>query len=367
MTDTKEWAERVIEEVSIYAERLDLAWYPLQSPSIKNPKVLFLGLNPGDDSSYTSQKNNDLWEFIAQRQMAPERLLKGNPYFELEKDEWPIVRGLKSIPYFNNLLNDGDYVFMNYFYLNTKSFKEVDKSHDLSSVKTISKELTYQYIDLVKPEMIIVLGTSNGIDELDKTFFSDRQVMLQGISQRLLVKASYKGTPVLAIPHPSWLMLQPIEREAINQNIYEASIGLSLSLFDIPKTRPITRFDISCLEIEMNNGKKLLFHRVKKDTYNCEIEGCGPDLLTIQLGFHNAECCWSIRSATKFNGSWINNLKYRDTYINSVDNVTNYNEEGWLFRKHFASYGAKSQSELKELVLMDIQSLINDIAKCIPY
>lgn len=224
-TALENWAKRVIEEVSKVASEAKLDFYPLQSAAKMYPDILFLGLNPGGGATYESQCNNLDWGPQGVP-MTVERLLLGNPDYEKNGPHWTIIRGLNKIPSFANVLSNADYVFANYFYLSTPDFSDVPKKY--KEALALCERLTYEFIDIIKPKKIIILGTSSGIDRLNIT---EKKVILQGFWQRLLMSGFLNDIPVYAITHPSTMAITYEEIAALDKNFNESIAGKNLTEF----------------------------------------------------------------------------------------------------------------------------------------
>lgn len=194
------WAQKVIDIFSPIAEKVNLTWYPLQSGYVVRPDVLFIGLNPGKNYYYNNgQQKNPEWEFVDGR-MTKERLLKGNPSYDLNSKKWRFVSGLKRISVFGEIISKDKYIYMNFFYFNTDNFHNVLKRPDLKEVVGISRDLTLEFIEITKPKIIVTLGIAGGIYMFNLT---NKDVILNEGNRRYILKTDHKGIPVYAIPHPS--------------------------------------------------------------------------------------------------------------------------------------------------------------------
>jgi hypothetical protein len=356
MDNIQKWAAEVINTFSPLAEKVDLAFYPLQSEVKLSPKVLFLGLNPGGNHSYRCQKENDNWDFIDRKTMSVARLLAGNPTFDSAREKWPIIRGLKTIPFLKDVLNEGNFCMMNYYYMNTSNFNTVLGDSRLEEMLEISKAYTFKFIDLIKPEMIIVLGTGNGIDRLQ---FTDKKTVLNGISLRLLVKSQYKDIPVLAIPHPSRMMLQAVEIKALDQNIRETCNHTELTKFAIPSFRSFSEPDINNINHLLNHT--LLHFGESKGIYDCVFSGIGNDKLLLRIVVKSKERYWGLRAFEPINHDWYNHLKYGEVYRDAISGDKDYCKDSWVVLKKIRTYGATSQIELERLLAQDIINLTKAI------
>jgi len=359
MQKIHQWATDVIKNFTPFAEEVDLSFYPLQSELKMNPKVLFLGLNPGGGHPYKSQKENPDWEFDSKGIMTAERLLKGNPSFDVNGNSWPLIKGLRSIPFFREVLNEGDFSMMNYYYLATKNFSEVLADHRQKKMLEISKSYTYKFIDLIKPKMIIVLGTANGIDKLD---FNDTQPILDGISQRLLIKSHYQNIPVLAIPHPSMMMLAAKEIAALDLNVREIINGDEPTPFALRTGRAFNNPNI----IDLIKGltlEGLSFNLFSEGIYDCILPGIGGDELMLRIVIHKNNRYWGFRASQQLKSDRYSGLEHAEIYRDAIKDEKDYLKHSWVVRKELKSYGAKSQNELQCLIADDFRELINAIER----
>jgi hypothetical protein len=354
MQKVQQWAADVIKTFTPLAEEVDLSFYPLQSEVKMSPKILFLGLNPAGGHSYKSQKENLDWEFDSKGVMTTERLLKGNPSFHVNGQTWPLIRGLRSIPYFREVLDEGDFSMMNYYYLASSSFNDVLADDRQKKMLELSKSYTYKFIHLVQPKMIIILGTANGIDKLD---FKGKQLILDGISQRLLVKSNYQDIPVLAIPHPSMMMLLAKEIEALDLNIREIINGNEPTSFTLRTGRVFNNPNT----IDLIEALKILglnFHLFSEGIYDCIIPGVGVDKLMLRVVVHKNNRYWGLRPAHKLIGDWYGGLDHLEIYRDAIRDEKDYLKHSWVVRKELKNYGAKSQNELLALISEDFRRLI---------
>lgn len=340
------WAQKVIDSITPFAEKFNLDFYPLQSPIQENPQVLILGLNPGGGYTYISQKEK--WKFEGDK-MSVERLLQGNPFFKLESNEWSYFKGLKRISFTRELLERGDFVLMNYYYLSTKKFSDVGKKHKDALEKC--KDLTFELIDLLKPSLILVMGTANGIDFLP---FENKRTVIDGHKQRLLIQGNHKDIPVFAIPHPSWLAITSDEIEAIDANLKEGVINLSLTKFDFQKINLKMAFSLDGLNEKLQESS-IYFDEVKPGQFDCVIDGVGERLLLriVPKGKY-----WGIRDANPVSHKHFENIKKSDLYIGAVSDPKVLKQQSWLIKKEFKMYAVSRQEDLNDFVAEDLLQLV---------
>ena len=351
------WAADVITAFTPFAKDLDQAFYPLQSEVKEHPEVLFLGLNPGGGHSYKSQKGNAIWEFNSEETMTVSRLLKGNPAFG-DGDTWRLIRGLKSVPFLKEVIDAGDFCLMNYYYLSTHNFKTVSTDPQQEKMLEESKMLTYRFIDIIKPKLIVVLGTANGIDSLG---FKSFGTILDGVSKRLLIKGQYQDIPVLAIPHPSMMMLTASEKSALDGNIREIVNGAELTKYNISKIRSVTKLDIDSL-IDDLKETHFKFYKADTDVYKCNFPGIGKDDVTIWLVLKPNNSYWGLRASHPLNHDNYSGLQHGQVYSAAIADEKDWHTDAWVVRKQLKNYDAPTEAELQELILRDFTSLSDSIA-----
>ena len=357
--DLKKWAEKVINEISPIARKLNKDFYPFQSAVKNNPEILFLGLNPGGGSTYESQSKKDEWEFINSydeenqpiKMMKPERLLNGNPFFDKNSEDWKYIKGLRRILLFNEALNSDNYVLGNYYYLSTADFKEAEKVEHKEVIEKC-KGLTYEMINLIRPKLIVILGTSKGIDQLKE--FKNQKLVLSGHHQRLLITATYGETKAIAILHPSTMAITHHETDAINTNINEFISGKEYTEFEFKK--------IDWLKFCINEVAKTLETKNIKTDFKSKdksveifdwVIGNEEDQLLIRFDIKNKY--FGIRDfkakTTGTSDRFYSYLQNSQKYIESIADPKLEKSNSWLVQKFFEGYEFE-----------DLQSLYNHIA-----
>jgi len=350
------WAAKVIDLITPQAEKFDKAFYALQSPLKQNPKVLFLGLNPGGGHSYKSQCENPDWEFHADeknnKKMQPKRLLKGNPTFDKDAAEWKLIKGLKKIDLFRDAVENDDFVLANFYYLSTADFNEAE-SH--IEVMQMCKTLTYELINLIQPKLIIVLGTAKGIDLLQE--FRNKKTLLQGYHQRLLIAAEYENCKVLAIPHPSLMAINDKEVVALNTNIKEYLANKSLTEFP-----EIAKVDSASFSTERLNSllaeNNIDIHfsgSVDKKFFDAVISNDNNELL---LRINPKDKTLGIRdnmaATSGASDRFYANVQNIDKLLDAVTDDKLQKTNSWMIQKHFSSYPFSTLEELYDVIVKDI-------------
>ena len=176
---------------------------------LNSPEVMVLGINPGSEGSYNSQKENPNWELNG-KDMDGMHLIQGNycknedgyPNWD-DRNNWPYWKRLKA--YFrdvesgNPLENEDKLVVTNMSFFNSKKANQIPNQ---LLVRTIPYSL--DLIRIIAPKHIIFLGGSGMLNKLKRV---NRNNNLFDMSYELIKPKVYKGLfnniPFLAVPHPS--------------------------------------------------------------------------------------------------------------------------------------------------------------------
>lgn len=358
-TPLLEWAQRVIDQVTPLALEEDKSFYPLQIFRKPKPELLIIGLNPKDDynANYKSQSENPKWEFENNR-MTVDRLLKGNPFCEDIKS-WPIYGGLSSLPLIREIVEKEDYCFMNYFYLATASFGE---AKSMTTALATCRKLTAEFIELIQPKQILVLGTSSGFDLIEE--IENKQLILGGRYKRLLMRGNYRLSnsgdkmliPVYGIPHPSYPFGKPDEVEALNTNLTEGFEG-NENFKSFAFEPLVYQFEIQKLNEALADTK--LEFITEGDRHNLILTG-KEDQLLIRIVEQKSDKYIAFGVTDEMHKSYGSNsyeqLKNRQAYLKVLKNNWNEKTERWLATFDFA-YGCQNEKDYK-----DWASLFVDLA-----
>ncbi|MFV0587702.1 hypothetical protein [Bacteroides reticulotermitis] len=200
MTKQEEWANKIIIYCNPIAQKQNLEYYSLQSPlNIDNTDVLIVGVNPRNNGNYKSQNENENWEFINGR-MTSDRLLKGNPYFNLNDTDWRFFTNLKQIEFLRQIVEDNKYTYMNYFYFSTSNAMQMRKIEGFREIVEFSKKSLADLISIIKPKLTIILGVSEGLDIISDIAV---ETILQQGNKRFLTLGTINNIRVYGVPHPS--------------------------------------------------------------------------------------------------------------------------------------------------------------------
>lgn len=201
----KVWAEEVVNYCNLKALEINKTYYAFQKSVLpvkeKNRELLIIGLNPGGNFDFIGQYNNQKWKSDGRfdgKKMTVKGLLMGNPFFE-NYQKWDIAN-LSKLESVKSILDSDSYYFMNYIFFSTPNMAEFAKLDKNGEIRERCIEFTNQFIRIINPKRIIILGTQEGIDRLPNV--ENVETVLSS-NLRLIVRANHLGFPVVAIPHPS--------------------------------------------------------------------------------------------------------------------------------------------------------------------
>lgn len=224
----KKWAEFTVEYCHPIAVDKKKCFYAFQSQlKHESPKVLILGLNPGEDFTYESMYNheNDGWGLNQHKKMTPEVFLQQNPWYsggkqavKDPKKEWNILRNLNRTisvhPDLEKRFND--MVYMNILYFNSKDFQQfkTEFKEDWKEVYDNCIKLSRLLIfEIIKPRRIICLSITNCFQP-----FVEHQKP-EFIFEGSLCKLETMGINVYGITHPSARKSNDL-RDSIGWHLY---------------------------------------------------------------------------------------------------------------------------------------------------
>lgn len=238
----EKWAEKALAYYNEIAPKIDLSFYQFQKPvDFSNPtcELLIIGLNPGWNkmwkACFEAQYENKAWKFEGKK-MPMEVFTAGNPWFSVKKS-WRIINGLKALGLSEQLNDCRNWQYMNYIPFATTDFKGYLKRDKEKETHTFDecRKLTLEYIECLRPKRILILGTSNGVDNFPTD--SEPQVLLQG-NQRYIISMKIAGIPTIAIPHPSRYRQWPAEIIAAMSDMLRRSFSEEAIEFAAGRERP---------------------------------------------------------------------------------------------------------------------------------
>lgn len=355
----REWAKVVIDYCTKPAKELNLEFYPLQSRIKTNPKMLIIGVNPGNGhgGNYESQSTNSEWEF-KDGKMQVDRLLKGNPSFNRNAD-WKFFFNLRQINFLKDILDNEDYVYMNYFYFSTKDVKEMKGLNSFQDKMNFSKTSLKKLIDIINPDFILFLGTATGLDIISEI----KTITRRNGYRRILIEGEIYKRKVYGIPHSS-RGYSSAEQFILNSDLKNLSEGKEIDLsletpekFKVSKPKVID-FSLSTLN-NLLSGLQFTNFQEKPDTgkYEAHIKGIKDDILDLRLITKGPDKYFSIRSKTKEGNNFYNHLIGKELYKKSISECE-YERNSWLIYKKLSNY---TNSSLEEGISNDIIKLIEVI------
>lgn len=193
---------------------------------LNSPEVVVLGINPGSEGSYNSQKENPNWGLNG-KDMDGSHLIQGNycknedgnPNWD-DRNNWPYWKRLKA--YFKNVVSGNPLENEDKFVVTNMSFFNSKKANQLPNkllIRTIPFSL--DLIKIIAPKHIIFLGGSGMLDKLKRV---NRKNEFFDLSYEMMKPRVYKGffnnIPFLAVPHPSAHIYRE-ERQTVVDSITE--------------------------------------------------------------------------------------------------------------------------------------------------
>lgn len=353
-TKLKNWAEEVVLKCNPIAKENNLEYYPFQSPINENKTdILIVGVNPRSNGNHKSQSENPKWEF-ENGKMQLNRLLKGNPYFRNDTS-WRFFYNLRQIGFLKEVIEQGNYTYMNYFYFSTKDADEMKKIKAFNEIVNFSVEKLNELIEILKPKVVIVLGVADGLDIITKN-----ETIISKGSKRILTKGILNGNTIYGIPHSS------------RNYAYDVREILSINLLNLFDNKEITKFSIPD-----NSGNKSVKRNVdvnkinnnlerfgfvfkefngKKGLYQAIVKGLNNDILDFRLDV--AKSYLSFRSNEKVNNSFYE-LEGKDIYVNFFDKTSEIQKNNWLVYKDLKNY--KADQSIEEQIVNDLKNFFQTL------
>ena len=341
------WTKNVMVSVAPILEKYDWDFYPFQAPVNFESKTLIIGLNPAGyfDKDYRKKT------FV--NSLSHEYIISGNKEYK-NRDSWKIYKNMMKIDFIKKL--DNNFNYMNFVYFPTPKFNDIKQIKDLNVIE-ICRNLTIEFIKILNPELIIVLGTSSGIDIIAK----NTKTILNGFKKRLVVQGDIEGIKAFGIPHPSYDNSQ-IENEEISKVLKLSVSGKEIKPFGLKRLenhkKNISNSNIDIVKI--NDRLKefgFVFHEFnnKSKIFKATCNGFKNDVLDFRLDISKKYL--GIRSEKKIGSSYFK-LEGRDFYKKIFSTKAEFEKEGWLIYKKFKNDLGNS---FEEKISDDIRYLIESI------
>lgn len=313
--EVKNWAEKAVVKCNAIAEDYGLDYSVFQKPYEMDSDTLILALNPYDKNSFPTKKV----EAKVKVSMTAEKFLTGNTSWNGYKTNWKVIKQLMKLKLIDDL--DLNFNYMNYVYFPSKKFTDIRKLKEID-ILSECKNLTLDFLKIIKPKKVILLGTSSGIDQ----FEIEGSTMLVKDNKRLIVKGKIDGIDIYTIPHPSWL--NDDELAAIDINLAEIFSNQKQSHLDFVKTTPSLTREIIDAELKIFN-----IDTTNPNFSDILMDGLEDEKILIRINYKSKII--GIRNADKNN---YENLKYHDFYSIFFLNVISEKEQSWAFQKKIPSH-----------------------------
>ncbi|WP_209389120.1 hypothetical protein [Chryseobacterium sp. RR2-3-20] len=323
------WAEKAINICKTIAEDYHLDYYAFQKPCNLKSKNLILALNPFSNYAFPSKKVDKRIESTLDSQ----KFLQGNSKWNGYQTNWKVLRQLMKMKIIYDM--ELDFNYMNYVYFPSKKFIDIKKIKEVNILETC-KDLTLEFINILQPENIILLGTSSGMDE----FEIDGEVLLVGNdNKRLIIRGKIGNHKVFAIPHPSWLSddeLCSIDLNLRQINLKQKQSGF-ISLHNMPK---LSRHEID------ETLHSLITDNMHQKFTDILLDGIEDDKLLIRVNYIEKNI--GVRNAS---GKDFYALKHVDFYKSFFSNIIIENKNSWAFMKKFPSHFFTENSDISNEII----------------
>lgn len=349
--ELQNWAEKVIVDCSPILQKYKLDFYPFQSKLNESLDILIIGLNPGSNSYDGTDKLNDSTDNLS---LTIEQIFDGNSEYNSNKESWKIYQNLMKIDFVKDLSSQFNY--MNYVYFPTPRFNDIKKIIDFEVIN-ICKSLTLDFIKIINPKIIIVLGTSTGIDIIAK----NTKTILNGYKKRLLVQGEIEGLTAYGIPHPSYNNFQE-ENEEISKvlqalingdKVVPYSLSKAENIVDTNKTK--RKFDIQKINNELKNLISFEEFQNKNYLFKAEFKSNNDNLdfrIDIKDGY------FAFRALEKINNSFYE-LNGKEIYKNLFSENSEIEALSGLVYKTFQKYD--SHQSIEDQIVNDLKKLLSNI------
>ncbi|MGC4128099.1 MAG: hypothetical protein QM564_00770 [Bergeyella sp.] len=335
-SELQDWADKTVKKCKPIAENYYLDYYAFQKPCNLKFKTLILALNPYSNCPFPTKKIDEIKEST----LTSEKLLLGNSSWNGYKTNWKVYKQLMKMKMIYEMNNE--FNFMNYVYFPSKKFTDIQKNKEVD-ILYICKNLTLEFLHLLNPKNIILLGTSSGLDQFD----NNGEVLLEQNSKRLIIKGKIDQYNVFAIPHPSWL--NDDELLAIDINLREILQGKTQSKFDFKKPANL----LSKNEVEQKL-KELNPNTSSGKFTDITLKGLGNDEIFIRINYKDKVV--GLRNTNK-NNFYI--LEHSDYYKSFFKSITNENSNSWILEKKFPTHFFATNEDIYQDIL-DLYKGITD-------
>lgn len=322
------WAKEVINQCKPIADDYHLDYYTFQKPLMVESKVLVIALNPGGNVVIPTQPYSDPLD----TELTPEKLLAGNRSWNGHKTNMRIFKKLGKMKFFDDL--NLTYNWMNYVYFPSKKF------NDLKNIKNVDvigvcQQLSKQLIEILKPELIIFIGTSEGFDKFD----TNAKTLLQDEKKRLLLQGKISGITTYGIPHLTGNNITDAIIASIDYHLRKAIYGDQ----SVPQKMQIT--EIRRNEIDAN--LQSLSPDISNNKYtDILLDGIDEDKILIRIDYHQRSVGIRNQDRTKYI-----DLKHHNFYKKFFTKIINEMSSSWAFQSRFPLHFFSENKEISDEVL----------------
>ena len=271
--------------------------------------------------------------------MTVECLLKGNPC-KWENEKWNVYQRLKGIGYIKNIIEKGNYCFINYIFFHTKDEKDLKALPKFKEVEDTCVSLTKKFVEIVNPKQIIVLGVTAS-DKL----VSNKNTLLHRRS-KLIIEGLISNRKVYCVCHPSRLSSY-LNRNIINKRLGEILEGKEITPINLDNKINIQNV-LSALKEQGFEFTKL----PKGEYYKFITKGLNRDELDFRIDLQDKIPYIAFRSS---NQKDFLNLNAKDFYLKHFPNAES--TEHSVGRKNLYVYSENTEQE----VIDDLLSLLKAI------
>lgn len=378
--EIKEWAD---ETANAYNKIADIrgkdtpAFYTQSDLAIikGRPKVFIMGINPGSDGLYKAQRENPLWGLDG-KLMDGTHLLQGNPCWK-EHCQWAYWKRLRNLfeDSDNPLDKEGCYVATNATFFATSGVKDLN---DKLLIDTLP--CTLKLIDILKPEMIVVLGAKSLLKTIKgQCYATNRQFSYSQTfaSYNSIFTGRLNDIPFCGIPHVSASLFKEerkLMQKVVTQVYHKEDINIEdyKSLLEAIKLRrnakSFSKEEMAMLYDALTTSMKDLPYPIYESTQKFNRYDL-KNGLQLTIANNNTTHCIAIRPI-KYNGEKnIDQLPipYAKDILRCLEKANYVNSTKWLGVKDFKALTTESNiDDTANQLVKEIASLISDIHKILP-